>query len=685
MTVAATAPSITYNGNGATVAFTVPFRFLDDDDLTVTNIDSAGGRTPLVKGTHFTVVGEGTTAGGTVTLVTATATGATLEIVRDMDLTQTYDPRAQGSFSSSSLASALDRQAMLIQQLDARIDDEVALNASLAALMAAQTAALALAPISVSLTAFGLGASGTSATAALTAAAVYVNARGGGVSIWCPPGSYTLDATISFSSLQGLEIRGSGRNVTYFTWTGIAGIPMFRVTNSQHVMFRDFTLVGKAAAPPSEAFDMYFNSVPSYAFVNTVNAFHDLRIGDGTAAAFTIGIRVRCNVAGSDFNNDEYFYSHVRIRGCVSACVSIEHGQAKDHVFFHPQFQDSARGIWTGNGSGAFLNYGGAFHIIGGLISGMTVAAIDMGTVTGDAISITGLSCEASALFYNEWADGRQMRPVTFKACRVQIASSYMDSDKAPIRLRQAGPYNIEGCIIGYDCATKIKISNNSGPNNVVRVVGNEFAGWTASVGAAEVSPIVIDSTVWGDITLEGNAYVNRLGQFAKRAECIDTGVVYNQGVLVWNSSPRGFVLKLDYTAFKYTTATGTTGVAALTKDLLLMSPAARSRIKSMYLRCSTAGAGTTTLALIVGSTSGGNEYLTTLDAKATGYYGVASGAGASLVAGAYQGSYVPSMTAPSSLYIRATASVENLSELSAGVWYLHVECDRPGSDVGTT
>lgn len=122
MPVSTTAVSETYNGNGSTVAFPVPFPFPDDDDLVITLTSVGGTQTVLTKGTHYTVAGAAA-ASGTVTMLTAPATGETLSIERVLSITQPYDPRAQGSFSAPALATALDRQTLISQQVDATLEN----------------------------------------------------------------------------------------------------------------------------------------------------------------------------------------------------------------------------------------------------------------------------------------------------------------------------------------------------------------------------------------------------------------------------------------------------------------------------------------------------------------------------------------------------------------------------------
>ena len=76
MTVSSTTTKNSYNGDGSTVAFSYTFKILDDDDIAVYLRDDATGTETLqVKTTEYAVSGVGNTGGGTITFVTAPASG----------------------------------------------------------------------------------------------------------------------------------------------------------------------------------------------------------------------------------------------------------------------------------------------------------------------------------------------------------------------------------------------------------------------------------------------------------------------------------------------------------------------------------------------------------------------------------------------------------------------------------
>jgi parallel beta-helix repeat protein len=116
-TVTVETARIQYNCNGVTTAYTYPFEILEDDDLLAIKASSSGVETTLVLNTDYTVAGAGSTTGGTVTLTAAStcASGYTLTLLRNIELTQETDYVDGEAFSAESLENAIDR-TMLIQQ-----------------------------------------------------------------------------------------------------------------------------------------------------------------------------------------------------------------------------------------------------------------------------------------------------------------------------------------------------------------------------------------------------------------------------------------------------------------------------------------------------------------------------------------------------------------------------------------
>ena len=121
MTVSTTANKITYDGSGSTGPFTFTFRFFNNSEIyvvkTVNEVDST-----LTETTDYTLTGSGSYAGGSVTLVTALATGESITIYRTLSIQQLTDLRNQGAFYAETHEEVFDRLTMVDQQQKERID-----------------------------------------------------------------------------------------------------------------------------------------------------------------------------------------------------------------------------------------------------------------------------------------------------------------------------------------------------------------------------------------------------------------------------------------------------------------------------------------------------------------------------------------------------------------------------------
>ena len=127
MALETTVNRVTYAGNGSTTAFSFPYYFLAQGDLVVIVTTAAGVATTQTIATQYTVSGVGVAAGGTVTMVTAPASGETLTIYRDPGLTQGVDLIENDSLPAETLEQALDRLTMITQRLKDRVDRSIIL------------------------------------------------------------------------------------------------------------------------------------------------------------------------------------------------------------------------------------------------------------------------------------------------------------------------------------------------------------------------------------------------------------------------------------------------------------------------------------------------------------------------------------------------------------------------------
>ena len=118
MTVPAGAARVSYSIDGT--AYSVPFYFLQDEDLRVLLRAANGTETEATLGVDYTVSGAENPAGGTVTFG-AEPSGVTVVIIRDPDIEQPTDYPEGGRFPSASHERALDRVTMIAQRLDDRL------------------------------------------------------------------------------------------------------------------------------------------------------------------------------------------------------------------------------------------------------------------------------------------------------------------------------------------------------------------------------------------------------------------------------------------------------------------------------------------------------------------------------------------------------------------------------------
>lgn len=123
MTVDNSTNKIQEAGNDVKVAFTFDFKTFQASDLEVFEIDQTTlVATQLTITTHYIVALNTITEGGTVTYVTAPATGKDSFIKRKLDLTQSTDVDTEESIPSQSLNNEYDRSRMIDIQQQEELD-----------------------------------------------------------------------------------------------------------------------------------------------------------------------------------------------------------------------------------------------------------------------------------------------------------------------------------------------------------------------------------------------------------------------------------------------------------------------------------------------------------------------------------------------------------------------------------
>lgn len=124
MTISSSVNTITYTGNGSTVAFPIPFPFTSDSHIVVTQVLISTKSMQILSSGVYTVVGAGNPAGGTLNYTPSTGPLSGLYqiiIERLVPYRQELDIFNQGGFFPEAVEAAFDNLEMQIQQLSGRI------------------------------------------------------------------------------------------------------------------------------------------------------------------------------------------------------------------------------------------------------------------------------------------------------------------------------------------------------------------------------------------------------------------------------------------------------------------------------------------------------------------------------------------------------------------------------------
>lgn len=122
MAVTATYAPVETAGNGATTAFAFSFKIFAQTDITVYVRETDGSLTTKTLTTHYTVSFDTAAETGTVTMVTAPASGTYVRIVRNTARTQGTEFPREGVTPAKSVENALDKLTLQTQELYRLID-----------------------------------------------------------------------------------------------------------------------------------------------------------------------------------------------------------------------------------------------------------------------------------------------------------------------------------------------------------------------------------------------------------------------------------------------------------------------------------------------------------------------------------------------------------------------------------
>ena len=128
MTVSSTTVKQSYSGNGSTSAFTYSFKINSINELKVIIRSSTGTETVKSISTHYNVSDTG--SGGTVTFTSGNipASGETVVLLRNTNLTQTTDYVENDPFPAESHEGALDKLILQIQEVQEEVDRSIKLS-----------------------------------------------------------------------------------------------------------------------------------------------------------------------------------------------------------------------------------------------------------------------------------------------------------------------------------------------------------------------------------------------------------------------------------------------------------------------------------------------------------------------------------------------------------------------------
>lgn len=339
MTISSETNSITYAGNGVTVAFAFPYLFYGNADLLVLSVAADGTVTTLVLNVGYTVDGAGVSIGGTVTTTVAPASGTTLTITRSPAAIQASHYVSTQPFPSATVERGYDYLTMLCQRLLQRVkaaihypDGETNIDATLApvstrkgtylffdAITGAISYAVNLAVQTLTQTvfnAFYILTDDHKRTAAEIAAAVIptayqylpFNVRRYGAAldaVWNGSLATGTDDTVAFTNAIRVASAAGGGEVTFDGPTIIKNVPVL-----SYVTIRG---IGQAIAyvNPTAVGDTHFNAqgIPGTAVAVT----NSIVVGGLTAnvantSTFSVGQYVVLQTTGTAVPNDYVFY-----------------------------------------------------------------------------------------------------------------------------------------------------------------------------------------------------------------------------------------------------------------------------------------------------------------------------------------------------------------------------------------
>jgi len=127
LTISSVVVKNSYNGDGSATQFAYQFPIHSTAELKVIERSALGTETVKNLGSDYSVVDNGS-SGGTVTFGTAPASGVSVILIRDTNLTQETDYIANDPFPAETHEAALDKLTLQIQEAQEEIDRSIKLS-----------------------------------------------------------------------------------------------------------------------------------------------------------------------------------------------------------------------------------------------------------------------------------------------------------------------------------------------------------------------------------------------------------------------------------------------------------------------------------------------------------------------------------------------------------------------------
>ena len=127
MTVSSLNTKNLYNGDGSATSFAYQFPIHSTAELTVIERAATGTETIKSLGSHYSITDNGA-AGGNVVFSTAPASGVTVVLLRNTNLTQEVDYIENDAFPAETHEAAIDKLTLQIQEAQEELDRSIKLS-----------------------------------------------------------------------------------------------------------------------------------------------------------------------------------------------------------------------------------------------------------------------------------------------------------------------------------------------------------------------------------------------------------------------------------------------------------------------------------------------------------------------------------------------------------------------------